>query len=249
MKASVPMLSWVSDGWTEIGPQRSHNEDALLERRDMLLWAVADGMGGHSAGEVASGRIVDQLSACALSERLGQCRLKVEAALHRCHDGLAEYARQNTLGIVGSTAVVLVARGNYCCVLWVGDSRAYRLRNGRLSMLTRDHSHVFELMDQGYITAQQAEHHPQANAVTRAVGGSSPLRVDSLTFEVQPDDRFLLCSDGLSGSVVAGEMKAILASSQDHPGQQLVTKAVQNNTPDNVTAVVITACRQDIATQ
>ena len=151
---------------------RAHNEDALLDRPDLGLWAVADGAGGHAHGAAASAAVVAALDSIppglTAAEMLAQVRLRlgsVHAAL------LAEAGARGEGCVMASTVVVLIARGTHFACLWAGDSRLYRLRDGTLDQLTRDHSLVQELVDEGRLTEAEADTHPQRNVITRAIGG------------------------------------------------------------------------------
>ena len=235
-------LNWRASAWTDAGPKRGGiNEDSLLERTDMLLWAVADGMGGHEAGQIASSNVVKHLDGCPLPDRMGQSCHMLRNALTRCNEELRSFAKDNNWQVVGSTVVLMVARLNYCTLMWAGDSRIYRVRNQNIEQLTMDHSHVAELVSQGHISEAEAELHPQANAITRAVGAHNRLVVDSLTLEVLPGDQFVLCSDGLTAVLNQSDIRNVLREWPDGAGKALVELAIERRTPDNVTAVVVSA--------
>ena len=155
---------------THPGTVRDHNEDAYVNRPDLGLWAVADGAGGHDAGEVASGLIATALDSIppelSAEETLTQVRMRMAAT----HAALRERAARQGNGMIASTVVVLIARHGHFACLWAGDSRAYLLRDGALARVTRDHSLVQELVDGGQITDAEAKNHPRANVITRAVG-------------------------------------------------------------------------------
>ena len=156
---------------THPGTKRTHNEDAYVDRPDLGLWAVADGAGGHAAGEVASGMIADALEAIpaglSASELLAQVRLAIE----RTHLALREEAaRRGPDVMVASTVVVMLARGDHFACLWAGDSRAYLLRGGMLRQITRDHSLVQELLEAGAIGPDEVDEPSAGNVITRAVG-------------------------------------------------------------------------------
>jgi serine/threonine protein phosphatase Stp1 len=232
----MPFRVWTS---THNGAVRKHNEDALVSRPDLGLWAVADGAGGHSAGEVASGMLAETLTAIppALSgvDLLNAVRGRV-AAVHT--ELLAEAARRGADAIIASTLVVLMVRAGHFAALWAGDSRAYLLREGVIQQITRDHSLTQELVDAGAITAEQAEHHPQANVITRAVGGGEEvLELDKVSGQLLAGDRFLLCSDGLCKTLDEAALAALLAG--DEPAEALIAAALAREARDNVTAVVV----------
>jgi protein phosphatase/serine/threonine-protein phosphatase Stp1 len=225
---------------THAGATRTHNEDAMVCRADLGLWAVADGAGGHQMGEVASAMIADALRSIPASltaeETLTQVRMRVSAAHHALHVKAAEAGEGS---VIASTVVVMLARNAHFACLWAGDSRAYRLRAGRLSQITRDHSLVQELVDAGAITQAAAESHPQANVITRAVGaGTETLELDKVTDRMEPGDRFLLCSDGLCKTLDEKMIETLLAEEAE-PAAALVDAALAARVRDNVTAVVL----------
>ena len=232
-------VRWSSNGWTDTGPRRKVNQDALLERPDLHVWVVADGMGGHEAGEVASRRVIDYINGAAVTAHLGQSANAMTAALRNCNTELREYAEQISSRTVGSTVVAMIARGDRWAMLWAGDSRIYRLRAGVLQQITQDHSHVAALVAHGHLTEEEAAHHPQSNIITRAVGANDTLEVDRLTGEALPGDRYVLCSDGLTAVLSDADIAECVRADFDAPGKALADLAVQKQTPDNVTALVV----------
>jgi protein phosphatase/serine/threonine-protein phosphatase Stp1 len=225
---------------THPGARRRHNEDRLVDRTDLGVWAVADGAGGHEAGDLASGQIAAALDGIPAGlnaqAALTQIRTRI-AAVHA--EIVAEAARRGADVTIASTAVILCVRDEHFACLWAGDSRAYRLSRGELRQITHDHSLVQELVDAGQITAAQAEAHPNANVITRAVGAvTGDLVLDKTIDRVGVGDRFLLCSDGLTKSVPEPEIAALLASDGD-PAARLVEAALARQARDNVTAVVV----------
>ena len=233
------LLSWAA---THVGTVRDHNEDALVNRPDLGLWAVADGAGGHDAGEVASGMIVAALDAIPTELPAADLLAMVRGRVTGVHEALREEAEARGPDVtIASTVVMLVVRDGYFACLWAGDSRAYLLRDGTLTQISRDHSLVQELVDSGQITAEAAEHHPYNNVITRAVGAAvEDFALDKVTDRLEPGDRFLLCSDGLSKAVDAAELQLKLSGPfESSPAEALVAAALEHKTNDNVTAVVI----------
>ena len=226
---------------THPGTVRDHNEDVYVNRPDLGLWAVADGAGGHDAGEVASGLIAIALDSIppelSAEETLTQVRMRMAAT----HAALRERAARQGHGMIASTVVVLIARHGHFACLWAGDSRAYLLRGEALARVTRDHSLVLELVDGGQITDAEAENHPRANVITRAVGAEVDMvELDKVTDRLVDGDRFLLCSDGLCKALSDPEMLAILRAHDAEPAaERLVAAALARNARDNVTAVVL----------
>lgn len=233
-------LHWSSASRTHVGMVRKLNEDACVELSDRGLWAVADGMGGHAAGDFASQSIVSTLSKLPQPASLGAAVESVTGAMQSVNATLAGEARRRQVQVIGSTVVALLAHDHHGVVVWAGDSRAYRLRNAELDQLTRDHSQVEELVAQGRITREQAEHYPGSNVITRAVGVMDHLELDSSMFKVEEGDVFLLCSDGLYNEVGEAEMRQALAVGDcQYACDLLVERALAHGARDNVTVVVV----------
>jgi serine/threonine-protein phosphatase Stp1 len=232
-----------SAGRTDPGARRSHNEDSFVNRPEAGLWAVADGAGGHEAGEVASGMIRDALLAIPDGLPAGRMLGEVRQRIALVHETLLESGAAQNGATIASTLVVLILRGDHFACLWAGDSRLYRLRGTVLEQVTRDHSLVQELVDAGVVKPEDAESHPRANVITRAVGaGEDELEIDKTTDRVLPGDRFLLCSDGLSKCLPAVEITALLALPEvSQVPDMLIAAALARQASDNVTAVVVEA--------
>ncbi|MCW8307694.1 protein phosphatase 2C domain-containing protein [Acidiphilium sp. PA] len=227
---------------THVGTVRRHNEDSYLCRPDLGLWAVADGAGGHQSGELASGMIIAALDRLDSGLTAAELLPRVRAAMAETHEALLHEAALRGAGaVIASTVVVLVLRDRHFACLWAGDSRAYLLRRGELTQLTRDHSLVQDLVDEGRLSAAAAEHHPQANVITRALGAEGiPLDLDKVIGTIEPGDRFLLCSDGLSKTLPVSEIAALLGTPEGVPPTELlVAAALARQGSDNVTAVVV----------
>jgi len=190
-------VHWRSVEQTHRGNRRPSNEDAVLSRPELGLWAVADGMGGHQAGDVASRAIADALAGVAAGATLAETVDAVEDALVQVNVELRLLARNRCQGgTVGSTVVTMVSRDRVGVVLWAGDSRLYRLRRRQLELITRDHNPVAALLDTGVVSEADALA-ADTNIITRAVGGQPELHLDIAVFDVEPGDTYLLCSDGL----------------------------------------------------
>lgn len=234
------MIRWISAAATDVGSKRRINEDALLERPDAGLWVVADGMGGHAAGDVASHAVVHPLSLVQRPDALADFVEAVEDALMSVNQQLRDYATQELGGrTVGSTVVVLLLSARTGVCLWAGDSRLYRLRGGQLSRISRDHSAVQEMVDAGAITQEEADRHPKSNVITRAVGGSERLLVDAAVFAPETGDTYLLCSDGLYNEVAEDVIRRKLALVPEDAVKQLLDEALHNGGRDNVSMVVV----------
>ncbi len=237
------LFHWSSAGRSHVGMVRTINEDACLAMPELGLWVVADGMGGHEAGDVASRMIIETLQQTPPPPSWLDFLNSVREALHDVNRQLRrESVHHYQNRTIGSTVVVLLAYEHQCACLWVGDSRIYRLREGHLEQLTRDHSHVQELVDQGLITPEEAHRHPLANVITRAVGSADQLEIDEVMHSLQDGDLFLLCSDGLNKTVTDEEIVRLLAHS-NHNSQEAVKAfihlALMRDASDNVTTVVV----------
>ncbi len=230
--------SW---GATHCGSVRTGNEDAFVNRPDLGLWAVADGAGGHDSGEVASGRAVAALEGLGAELAATQALAEVRSRIEAVHAWLREEAARRGAGaIIATTLVVILARDDHFACLWAGDSRAYLLRGGVLMQLSSDHSLVQELVNSGAITANEAEGHPHANVITRAVGADIDVfELDKRSGELLPRDRLLLCSDGLCKTLPEAEIARLLDADEDAPAERLVLAALTAHASDNVTAVTI----------
>lgn len=226
---------------TDVGRVRSLNEDAFLDRSEIGLWVVADGMGGHAAGDFASRTIVDGLEQIAPPSEGSAFLREVEDRIQIAHTALRrESEARGTGGIIGSTVVVLIAWNRHYACVWAGDSRLYLLRDGVLRQVSRDHSLVQDLVEAGELAPEQAESHPQANVVTRAVGAVEDLILDKSHDQIAIGDIFLLCSDGLTRHVADPEIAAVLSeTAASAAAQALIDLALERGARDNVTAVVV----------
>ncbi|WP_245623677.1 PP2C family protein-serine/threonine phosphatase [Paraburkholderia nodosa] len=219
---------------------RALNEDACLDQPQRGLWAVADGMGGHTAGDLASGMIVRALGALVVPNALTSFSATARGTLQTVNHQLREEAARRGVRMIGSTVAVLMAKGREIGWLWAGDSRIYLYRDAQLEPLTTDHSYVAELQAQGHLSAEAARHHPSQHLITRAVGAADWLDLDEGRIVVRDGDLFLLCSDGLSNEVQAPEMvRALEAGDCQHVTDLLVEMALQAGGRDNITAVVV----------
>jgi protein phosphatase len=231
---------WVSAAATDVGKVRSLNEDAYLDRPDVGLWVVADGMGGHEAGDLASRSIVEALAGIDGQANLGSCVDELRYRLLNVNRALRVEAKGRRESVIGSTVAALVAFGRHVVAVWAGDSRVYLFRDGTLRPLTHDHSQVEELIAQGSLTREQAEHHPANNVITRAVGGDDDLRLDAQIQEIRDQDICLLCTDGLTKEVKEQEIVEILRHTDPRLApQSLVDLACRRGGRDNVTVVAV----------
>ena len=231
--------------FSDVGQNRDGNEDAHLVDERLMLFAVADGMGGHRGGEVASWTAIEALRAGVANGRA------VDDAITGANSAVRERAEgDDALTGMGTTmTAVVVPGGRQLLIGHVGDSRAYLLHEGAMRRITVDHSLVEELVQEGRITEEQALSHPQRAIVTRALGIDADVEVDLYTIEVEPGDRILLCSDGLSGMVRDRDVERILRSEPDpqRAAELLVDAANAAGGEDNITAVVLDVDEVDAA--
>lgn len=229
---------WRSAGRTARGKSRVRNEDAFLDCPQRSCWAVADGMGGHHAGNVASQWVVSSLAALS---GIGGFDQRIEA-VRGCLRGLDSQLQpvDGGAGIMGSTVVALLLEPSRAACIWAGDSRCYLWRGQRLYQLSRDHSLQQQLMDRQQLSAELAQAHPDARALTRAVGARQPLSLEILELRTQPRDVFLLCSDGLYQGLSHRELgRALSASTPQQAVDRLFHDVSRGAARDDFTAVVV----------
>jgi len=232
---------WTSVSISHVGNVRSVNEDSLLDLPHAGLWVVADGMGGYQAGDVASQLIVDRLKQIDADFSIELAIEYVQQQLRESSRQLVEYAKQTKSGdTVGSTVVALLVREAMAVFLWAGDSRIYRLRNGSLQQMTRDHSAVEEWVAKGLLSRSEAENHPSANVITRAVGSHEELEIEAKYEALQDNDVYLLCSDGLNKELSDIEIESILSKGDIAEAcESLIGTTLQRQARDNVSVVLI----------
>ncbi|EJK98952.1 MULTISPECIES: PP2C family serine/threonine-protein phosphatase [Pseudomonas] len=225
---------------SHVGMVRQVNEDACLDLPENGLWVVADGMGGHAAGDYVSSLIVDSLRSIAAGRSLDEYVAALQSDLLRVNAAVREETANRGVTMMGSTVVVLATRDLRGMCLWAGDSRLYRLRDGVLEGISRDHSYVQDLQDSGLLSEAEARVHPRANIVTRAIGVEAQLNLALVELLLVPGDSYLLCSDGLNKTVEDEEIREVL--SHDEPGEiasSLVSLGLMRGAPDNITVVVV----------
>lgn len=234
---------WRSAARTHSGKVRARNEDAFLECPEQGLWVVADGMGGHQGGDIASQMIVASLAELPVQEHFEDRLIGLRKCLHWLNRRLGQEltvsaGRQDS--IIGSTVVALLMEESRAACVWAGDSRCYLWRGRRLYQLSRDHSLQQQLIDERQMNARQARDYPGANALTRAVGAADQLTLEVLELEVFAGDAFLLCSDGLYQGLSSDALGHALNHVQPEAAlKRLFDDALRGAARDNLTAVVI----------
>lgn len=226
---------------THVGLRRKVNEDSLLVRSERGLWAVADGMGGHEAGDVASAKVTEALLGLPIVYGLDALVETAISALQSVNRDLIELAGSTDVErSIGSTVVGIAIAGDRFSCFWAGDSRAYLLRQGQIAQLSRDHSLVQSLMDAGMLTPAEAVDHPNSNIITRAVGVSPELQVETVGGEVFPGDQFILASDGVTRMIEDHEYAEELGGgTMDEAADRLIDKVLARGAPDNATLVIV----------
>jgi len=234
---------WRSAARTDPGKVRARNEDAFLDCPQQGLWVVADGMGGHQGGDVASQLIVASLAELPAQDDFDERVNAVRQCLHWINRRLGQeltVSAGRSDSIIGSTVVALLLEGRRAACIWAGDSRCYLWRGQRLYQLSKDHSLQQQLMDEQQMSREDAQAHPAAHALTRAVGASEQLTLDVLELEVDPGDAFLLCSDGLHQGLSSDALgNALSLAAPDVALERLFDSALRGAARDNLTAVVI----------
>ncbi len=234
---------------TDHGRVRKFNEDSIFTSATLGVWLVADGMGGHNDGNVASTMIADAMHAigekCSQGDLDESFRQQVQAVNAR----LLNISNGDAALLVGSTVVALLIKGQTFSCIWAGDSRCYLVRGGTIAQVSHDHTEVQELVDRGAITLSEAKTWPRRNVITRAVGADYDLQLDSVSGSVGHDDCFVLCSDGLTGHVSDQEILANVGWSKSQDAcDRLINLALERGGRDNVSVIVIQVSRRDKTT-
>ena len=225
---------------THVGRVRKINEDSILALPDQKIWVVADGMGGHAAGDYASQTIVDTIAMIEPDLPPGDLMRGLRQAILQAHGIIRDEAKAKNLGTIGATIVALILTDEHFVAFWAGDSRLYRFRDGKMAMLTTDHSLVAELVLSGELSWDEAELHPQSNAITRAVGVGDELELDKIRGDVISGDRLLLCSDGLTKYATFNTLeKMVIGAPIETIADQLIGFALDAGGGDNISIIVI----------
>ncbi|MGB5556680.1 MAG: protein phosphatase 2C domain-containing protein [Paracoccaceae bacterium] len=225
---------------THIGKVRKVNEDSILTMPEHGIWVVSDGMGGHEAGDYASRAVVDAIAMIEPDLEPPEMIRSLRAAIQRAHDVIVAEATDRGGGTIGATVVTLTLTNGHFAAFWAGDSRLYRLRAGKIEMLTTDHSFVAEFVVSGQMSWDEAELHPHSNAITRAVGVGEHLELDKVRGEAMSGDRFLLCSDGLTKYATFDVLKnAMTGAAIETVVDKLLQIALDGGGADNISIIVV----------
>lgn len=225
---------------SDVGCLREVNEDSYLSRPDYGLWVVADGMGGHAAGDFASQTIVHELNSIGVAVSADDLDARFNERLTRANDIIRDHAASLNGATIGATlAALLVHQGQFSCI-WSGDSRLYLLRDGQLIQQSRDHTEAHALLDAGSITAEQAENWHRKNVITRAIGVTKTPNCDRVMGTLQLGDLFLICSDGLTEHITDAEIAEALATfAPQEACTRLIEETVNRGARDNVTVIAL----------
>jgi protein phosphatase len=230
---------WIGSA-TDVGKARARNEDRFMTSADSGIFAVADGMGGHEAGDVASSIIVEALSDIAPQRDSASLLKACNSRLIEANDKIRALSARQGGAIMGSTVVALAIWDNRYACLWAGDSRAYLSRGKPLQQLTRDHTEVEDMLERNLLTIEEARVWPRRNVITRALGVADHLSLELTCGEARPGDAFLLCSDGLTLHVEPDELQSEIDSrGPQRACDELIDLALERGGLDNVTAVVV----------
>ncbi|NNE52763.1 MAG: serine/threonine-protein phosphatase [Sulfitobacter sp.] len=225
---------------SHVGLQRSVNEDSVLALPDQRIWVVSDGMGGHAAGDYASQLITGLIATISPDLPASDRMHAVRDAIQKAHGIIREEAEKQGVEVIGATVASLMLANAHFVAIWAGDSRIYRLRNGEIQMLTVDHSVVATLVEAGQLTWDEAEQHPQSNAITRAVGVGNALELDKVRGDAAPGDRFLLCSDGLTKYATFAMLQDLLSRTPlETIVDRLIQLALNGGGADNISVIVV----------
>ena len=228
---------------THVGLRRKINEDSVFADSERALWAVADGMGGHDAGEIASTMVTDALRSLPPSGTINELAEKALDALRDVNRQLLELARSDGKArdsTIGTTVVGLMIAGDVFNCFWMGDSRGYRIRGDEIKRVTHDHSVVQNLVDAGLLKAEEADTHANANLITRAVGVNEKFEIEIVAGDAMVGDLFLLASDGLTRLVRDEELVSELTSrGPEEAADNLIEMVMTRGAPDNVSLVIV----------
>jgi len=224
---------------THVGNVRQRNEDSYLVRPQAGIWAVADGMGGHNAGDFASRTVIEALNsiepAASASDLLAACKEQIFEANSRLKE-----AGQEAGSIIGTTVTILLVFDGFFACLWSGDSRMYVVRDGKISQISRDHTEVEELLTNGVITSEEAKTWSGSNVITRAIGVVDAPELEMTSGTLHPGDVFIMCTDGLTRHVRDDEiLQSASASALQEVCDRLITLTLERGASDNVTVVAV----------
>ncbi len=247
--AQISSFEFETASRTHQGNVRKFNEDSIFTNPNVGIWLVADGMGGHNDGNVASSMIAEAVSAFGEADKTSNLVHDFQLKINSVNRRLLAISNGDDALLVGSTVVALIIAGDTFSCLWAGDSRCYLIRAGSISQVSHDHTEVQELVDRGTISPQEAKTWPRRNVITRAVGADDGLQLEIVSGIVRHGDSFILCSDGLTGHVSDVEIQETAQwSRSDAACDKLVEMALDRGGKDNVSVIVVHASSRDKTT-
>jgi protein phosphatase len=230
---------FASGAASDVGKVRAENEDSYLVLPEMGVWAVADGMGGHEAGSLASATVVQALQSIVTPASVNDLLARCHERLMNANRRLLQIADQKGGIVIGATVAALLAYEGYYACVWSGDSRIYLIRNGSISQISRDHTEVAELVAEGILSQEEALNWPRRNVITRAVGVHEDLDLDVAQGVLEKGDTFVICSDGLTTHVTDSEiLDSVRANGPQSACDALVALTIDRGATDNVTVVM-----------
>jgi serine/threonine protein phosphatase PrpC len=234
-----PLPQFDTGSTTHVGMVRERNEDSFIARPDVGIWAVADGMGGHNAGDLASTMVIGALRSIEPAHSAAELLARCEEHVVQANSALTEIGRQRG-GVVGTTlAALLIYDMHFACV-WSGDSRIYLVRDGAIALQSRDHTLVEEMVAGGQLSAAEARNSPRRNIITRAIGVNDNPELEIKDGTLRVGDAFVLCSDGLTTHVGDDEiLREVIAAPPQCACDALIDLTLSRGAADNVTVVVV----------
>ncbi|HVY58447.1 MAG TPA: protein phosphatase 2C domain-containing protein [Xanthobacteraceae bacterium] len=224
---------------THVGKLRERNEDNYLTRPEVGIWSVADGMGGHAAGDLASATLVQELQTIGHPHSASELLVLCEDRVLKANAHLRKIARERGT-LMGSTLAALLIYDQHFACLWSGDSRIYLVRNGEIQQISRDHTEVQELISEGLLDEREAKGWPGRNIVTRAIGVDDDPRLEMRSGVLEPDDVFVVCSDGLTLHLEDSEiLDCVNAGSSQAACERMIALTLERGAEDNVTVIVV----------
>jgi protein phosphatase len=225
---------------THIGKVRQYNEDSYTARPEVGIWAVADGMGGHESGDLASHTVIDALETIHAPHSAHDLLSLCEERIFDANARLKEIGRQRGGVIIGTTVTVLLTFDSYFACVWSGDSRIYMVRHGEITQLSRDHTEVQHLLMNGVITPEEARTWPAGNVITHAIGVADIPELEMTSGPLNAGDVFVMCSDGLTQHVEDHEiLRCVSASTSQQACERLIVLTLERGAVDNVTVIVV----------
>ena len=231
---------------THVGRVRKANEDSFIAKPEVGLWAVADGVGGHEAGQLASQTVTNVLATIGPAVSIDDQAARFQERVFRANDRILEISTERGGAVMGTTiAAILIFDRKFTCA-WAGDSRVYRIRDGKMEQISRDHSEVQELLDQGLIGPEEAKTWPRRNVITRAVGIFEDPGLETLQGDIEVEDTFVICSDGLTGHLSDDDIcMAVVTRRAQMACDALIETTLERGATDNVSIIVIRCYRAE----